>query len=179
MKRNKTILVMALAISFSAALTSCSNAQVNDQETSIELSVSSTEMSKEQAQKALLAYMEIKQALVQTNAELASTEALKLVAVLSESIDELAGKIRLDAERIAETKDAELQRDHFNTLSENIYAMVKVTGANTEDVYRQYCPMAFDNEGAYWLSSEKEVNNPYFGNMMLHCGSVKETIKGK
>jgi hypothetical protein len=36
--------------------------------------------------------------------------------------------------------------------------------------------MAFNNEGAYWLSAEKEVNNPYFGDKMLHCGSVKEEL---
>jgi len=41
-------------------------------------------------------------------------------------------------------------------------------------LYRQYCPMAFQNKGAYWLSSEKKIMNPYFGDKMLHCGVVKE-----
>jgi hypothetical protein len=178
MKKNKSILVMALALGISTSFSSCSNAQNNNQETSTEVNISSTEISKEQAQKILSAYLEIKEALVQTNGENASTAAQKLVTALGESKDELAGKIRFDAEHIAETKDAGHQRDHFNTLSDNVYAMVKATGANADNLYRQYCPMAMDNEGAYWLSSEKEVNNPYFGNKMLHCGSVKETIKG-
>ena len=40
------------------------------------------------------------------------------------------------------------------------------------EVYLEYCPMA----KASWLSSEKEISNPYLGNKMLKCGSVKETI---
>jgi hypothetical protein len=29
----------------------------------------------------------------------------------------------------------------------------------------------------YWLSSEAAIKNPYYGKMMLTCGSVTETIK--
>lgn len=172
----KSTLVVAIAVGISTSFISCSNAQNNNQE--ITGTVQSTTISKEQAQKVLSAYLEVKEALVQTNGETASSAAQKLVTALGDTKDELADKIRFDAEHIAETKDAGHQRDHFNTLSDNIYAMVKATGANADNLYRQYCPMAMDNEGAYWLSAEKEVNNPYFGNKMLHCGSVKETIKG-
>jgi hypothetical protein len=44
-------------------------------------------------------------------------------------------------------------------------------------LYLEYCPMANGNEGAYWLSNEKQIKNPYFGDKMLKCGSVKETIQ--
>ena len=44
-------------------------------------------------------------------------------------------------------------------------------------VYNQYCPMADDNKGAYWLSNDKNVLNPYFGSAMLACGSVKQVIE--
>jgi hypothetical protein len=44
-------------------------------------------------------------------------------------------------------------------------------------VYVAYCPMANNNEGANWLSNDKEIKNPYFGDKMLRCGSVKETIQ--
>jgi Cu(I)/Ag(I) efflux system membrane fusion protein len=36
--------------------------------------------------------------------------------------------------------------------------------------------MANDNEGADWLSKEEQVQNPYFGDQMLTCGTVQETI---
>lgn len=177
-KKMKSTLVVAIALVISTSFISCSNAQKNNHEILAEVTTSSTKTSKEQAQKVLSSYLEIKQALVQTDSETASTAAQSLITALGESKDELVGKIRFDAEHIAETKDAGHQRDHFNTLSDNVYAMVKATGFNAYNLYRQYCPMAMDGEGAYWLSAEKEVNNPYFGDKMLHCGSVKETIKG-
>ncbi len=37
--------------------------------------------------------------------------------------------------------------------------------------------MAFNNRGAHWLSDTTEVVNPYFGDEMLHCGSVTDTLR--
>ena len=33
-----------------------------------------------------------------------------------------------------------------------------------------FCPMAFNNKGAYWVQKTGEIINPYHGMMMLHCG---------
>jgi hypothetical protein len=44
-------------------------------------------------------------------------------------------------------------------------------------IYKQYCPMAFSNTGAYWLSESKEIRNPYFGDKMLKCGRIVSEIK--
>ena len=44
-------------------------------------------------------------------------------------------------------------------------------------IYKQYCPMAFNNEGAYWLSESKDIMNPYFGDRMLKCGRVDAEIQ--
>jgi len=72
--------------------------------------------------------------------------------------------------------DIEKQRTVFINLSN---AMVKVIGSFGIDkkVYVEHCPMADNNNGADWLSLEKEIKNPYFGDKMLNCGSVKETIE--
>ena len=135
----------------------------------------SSSTSKEEANAILSAYLEVKDALVKTDGEIAKTKAANLASLLI-SKDELVQKIKMDAEHIAGTSDASHQRDHFNTLSDNVYTLLKSTSANENTIYRQFCPMAFDNKGAYWLSAEKEVNNPYFGDMMLHCGMVKEEL---
>jgi YHS domain-containing protein len=37
--------------------------------------------------------------------------------------------------------------------------------------------MAFDNRGASWLQRGDAINNPYFGQAMLRCGEIKETIE--
>jgi Cu(I)/Ag(I) efflux system membrane fusion protein len=36
--------------------------------------------------------------------------------------------------------------------------------------------MAFDFDGAEWLSDSDQIRNPYFGDKMLTCGSVEDTI---
>lgn len=136
----------------------------------------SVDLSKEKAEQVLSAYLQIKNALVETNGEAASEAAKKITATLSDNEGELLDSIRFYAEHIAETKSADHQRDHFNTLSDNVYTLVKATDAGESKLYRQYCPMAMNNNGAYWLSAEEEIRNPYFGDKMLKCGSVKETI---
>ena len=84
--------------------------------------------------------------------------------------------IKEDAEHIADTKDVKHQRDHFTTLSKDIYTLIKVSKYESP-VYYQFCPMYNDGKGANWLSKENAVKNPYYGSMMLSCGKTVETIK--
>ncbi|MBC7921254.1 MAG: DUF3347 domain-containing protein, partial [Ferruginibacter sp.] len=69
------------------------------------------------------------------------------------------------------------QRAAFDKLSAGMYALVRQVGVNGATVYRQYCPMALNDQGAYWLSAESEIKNPYFGDQMLECGKVEETLR--
>ena len=85
-------------------------------------------------------------------------------------------QIKEDAEHIADTKDIKHQREHFATLSKDIYELIKVAKYNVP-VYFQFCPMYNDGKGANWLSKENAVKNPYYGSMMLTCGKTVETIK--
>lgn len=74
---------------------------------------------------------------------------------------------------IAATKDLEKQRAGFATLAEPLLALVKVA-PRPVPVYYDHCPMY--EGGADWLSLEKPIKNPFYGSMMLTCGSVKQTI---
>ncbi len=133
-------------------------------------------------------YFAVKDALVKTDGNTASTKAKELLsainAVKMENLktDEhnvwmkILKDIKEDTEHIADTKDAKHQRDHFDTLSKNIYDLIKVSKQETP-TYLQHCPMANDGKGADWLSKENAVKNPYYGSMMLTCGKVTETIK--
>lgn len=78
--------------------------------------------------------------------------------------------------RMQGAEDLKSQREHFATLSEHILEMTELFGLERGKVYKNFCPMAFDNQGAYWLSEYQEIRNPYFGSKMLTCGSVQETI---
>ena len=186
MTKRKSITSLAIAVSL-LAIVSCSNAskpsanQDHSQHTDAmmeadEMEMQAIQLSKEQVQKVLSDYLELKNALVQTDGESASLAAKKLLEGLGDNQDKLIIAIRMDAEHITGTQAASHQRDHFNTLSDNVYTLVKSTSANENTIYRQFCPMALDNKGAYWLSAEEEINNPYFGDKMLKCGAVKEQI---
>jgi Cu(I)/Ag(I) efflux system membrane fusion protein len=80
------------------------------------------------------------------------------------------------AGQIAASSDIEAQRVQLNKLSSSLFSLMKATGANTHDAYYQYCPMANNEKGAYWISENKEIRNPYFGDKMLTCGENKETL---
>jgi Cu(I)/Ag(I) efflux system membrane fusion protein len=73
--------------------------------------------------------------------------------------------------------DIEAQRKAFSNLSDNLYKSIKAFGLGGKEAFYEYCPMAFNNEGAYWLSDQDQIKNPYFGNKMLTCGQVKEKLK--
>jgi hypothetical protein len=119
----------------------------------------------------LTGYFELKDALVGDDAAKAKVAA----AALATSTGTYANALNESLNLIASTDDIEAQRTAFETLSINLYDAAKNGGAGIT-IYKQYCPMAFDDKGAFWLSSEKQVLNPYFGASMLRCGSVKETI---
>jgi hypothetical protein len=119
----------------------------------------------------LTGYFDVKNALVNDDA----VKAKEAASALAASTGDYAGKLNESLNAIASTDDIEAQRVAFETLSMNLYDVAKEGGAGIT-IYKQYCPMAFDDKGAFWLSSEKQVLNPYFGASMLRCGSVKETI---
>ena len=119
-------------------------------------------------------YMHIKTALVNTNAEEAQNGGKMLVEALNEVENNTQA---LEAAKIiANTESIDEQRTAFLDLSEGMVELVSGAIASGE-IYKQYCPMAFEGAGGIWLSSSKEVRNPYYGDKMLKCGSVRETIQ--
>jgi len=81
------------------------------------------------------------------------------------------------AGKIISATDLEVQRETYSTLSNEFIAMVKKSGLSSGALYVDYCPMALHDKGAYWLSASKDIRNPYFGDKMMTCGEVKETIQ--
>lgn len=131
---------------------------------------------------ALTAYYGVKDALVATDAAKAKTQAVALVSALSKvNTDQLAASdkkalatAKTKAVAISQTTDVDTQREQFETLSGSMIALAKAT--KPAKAYVQFCPMAAKGKGASWLSDKKEVRNPYYGDKMLKCGSVKEEI---
>ena len=130
-------------------------------------------------------YYNIKNALVKSDANLASEGASAFVKAIKDidmkamteaehnAFMPLQEKLTFDAEHIAESKDIAHQREHFETFSTNFYKLAKAVKLSENPVYQQYCPM----KKVYWLSSEAAIKNPYYGKQMLTCGKVTDTIK--
>ena len=87
----------------------------------------------------------------------------------------LEKQLRVAVSSILKTTAIKEQRNHFKQVSASLIEAVKVFGIN-EKVFVAFCPMADSNKGAYWLSKEEKVINPYFGNAMLTCGEIKQVI---
>ena len=135
------------------------------------------------------AYINLKDALVKEDSISTSANATTLLNKLNK-VDmkllsdnkahnhwmSLEGEIKSSATSISETSDIKSQRDHFKHLSSHLINAVQLFGIN-EKVYVEFCPMADNNNGAYWLSKEEKVINPYFGEAMLTCGEVKQVIE--
>ncbi|PSL24045.1 DUF3347 domain-containing protein [Chitinophaga ginsengisoli] len=81
------------------------------------------------------------------------------------------------AAKITAAKNIDAQRTAYAALSSDFISLVKKSGLNSGTLYVDYCPMAMESKGAYWISSNEAIKNPYFGEKMMTCGEVKETLK--
>lgn len=136
-------------------------------------------------------YFGIKSALVAGDSLVAGEQAEALKADINQITfdmvpeeDELRfakiqGSIEANALVLTEEPGLNVKRKAFNALSKDMYSLLVDIGGDSMVVYRQYCPMAFDDSGAFWLSDKPEVLNPYFGDAMLKCGYVEEVITVK
>jgi Cu(I)/Ag(I) efflux system membrane fusion protein len=88
----------------------------------------------------------------------------------------LEKQLRVGVSSILKTTAIKGQRNHFKQVSASLIEALQVFGVN-EKVFIAFCPMADGDKGAYWLSREEKVINPYFGNKMLTCGEVKQVIE--
>lgn len=120
-------------------------------------------------------YLDLKDALVASDQKVAKQASKALQKELQENNAET--KVAQQADLVAKASSLAEQRKIFTELSQNMTALVKGNNLSMGKIYLEYCPMANNNKGGSWLSNEKEIKNPYFGEMMLKCGRVKETIQ--
>lgn len=204
-KMMKTIQISILTLATAFGVASCNNAATSDSNNSekeemhehegndhgeddhathqhqeaakekAEVKITATNMDEAMAKSLTAHYLALKNALVEDDAEAAKAAAAKMMEELKGTEDELGKKLLFDAEHISGTTAISHQRDHFESLSKNMYALGSQVKTGKE-LYWQHCPMAFDGKGANWLSAEEEIRNPYFGSEMLNCGRVEEKI---
>jgi len=89
---------------------------------------------------------------------------------------ELSKDLNFLLQQAEEGEDIEKLRANFFTISKRLIDAAETFDPMDDTIYILHCPMADSNNGADWLSLEKEIKNPYFGASMLKCGEVKSMI---
>ncbi len=132
------------------------------------------------------AYIQIKNGLVADDNSATAKGGTAMVAAFSKfDMTTLEGETHKEYMEILESakehaehivkSDIAHQREHFETLSTDVNDLIALLGTE-KTLYHDFCPMANNNKGAYWLSEVEEIKNPYFGAKMMKCGSVKRQI---
>jgi hypothetical protein len=135
-------------------------------------------------------YLALKDAFVQSD-----TAAIRVQAgTLSLSLDSIAwNELKADSnlvtlarslqkdmqsacQSLLSAADLKTGRHAFQTCSDLLFDLLRSVQYKGAKLFQAFCPMAFDNAGANWLSASREIFNPYFGSKMLHCGEVKDSI---
>lgn len=117
-------------------------------------------------------YQQIRVALVNSNPD----EVNLAAGNLAESFAGEREEMKSMALAMADTKDIEKQRELFSQFTEKVEPLFKES-ISEGAIYKQFCPMAFEGKGGYWISNAEEIRNPYYGDKMLKCGKITETIK--
>lgn len=191
--------MLALLISCHFGITACNEAKKEDTTTantnqpegkegaSIKPAVATSEGFKSQVDGIATDYLATKDALVasdsaQTNTTITSllenirkVDAASLSAEAQQKWQTHQQALEKTAQQVQNVQGLEAKRAAFEDLSKNVYQMVTDFGTSAT-LYKQYCPMALNDKGAYWLSAQSEIKNPYFGDAMLTCGEVQETL---
>ena len=130
-------------------------------------------------------YIEIKNNLVLSDPKLSSKAASRFSKTInnisSGALEEQPSKIWnqqkiqiLNTLKTMETsQDIDFLRKEFSALTKGVTEIVETFGLSTGQVFVDFCPMAFNDQGGYWLSELEEIKNPYYGDAMLKCGVVK------
>lgn len=138
------------------------------------------------------AYYKLKDALVASDTAKASAAARSVAAaadslkineikgdstgVIKETAKNYSGTLAGTAHALAAEKDINAKRKEFEMIADAMWTLTRTVRYKGQKVYWQYCPMAFDDKGAYWMSNERQIKNPYFGDKMLTCGSVEDSL---
>jgi len=134
-------------------------------------------------------YIKMKDAFVESDPSKVSSVAKKVdAAIQSVDMKLLKGDAHMawmdqlktlnsSIKAISGESDIEKQRLEFSNFNNAFYKSLKMFGIENETAYYQFCPMAFDDKGGYWISETEEIRNPYFGDMMLSCGENRDSIK--
>lgn len=96
--------------------------------------------------------------------------------MIRETAKVFAQTISASGNAIMAEKDIEAKRREFEMITDALWSLTRTVQYGGQKVYYVYCPMAFNNKGAYWLSNSREITNPYMGDKMPKCGELADSL---
>ncbi len=122
-------------------------------------------------QQVFASYLKLKDALVAGNPDAAKAAAADMGRVTGLENEIVTAEI----EAFLSADGIDGQRASFLKLNEKLEPILR-DHISEGAVYKQFCPMAFNDEGGFWFSDKEEIRNPYFGDRMLKCGKVEDKL---
>lgn len=116
-------------------------------------------------------YIALKNALVTGNGEDAENKAKKLLVSINSvpekmmNADQMAlwtkygAKLGYDSRHISEVARIAHQREHFASLSDNLFTVLKGLKLNKSPLYHEYCSISKQ----YYLTENEKAKDPYMG----------------
>ncbi len=187
---HSTVVIALIALSFAACTNSAPTASAEKAKPATETPTAApTAAATVSIAELVKGYLSVKNALTADKTKDAATAGTALEASFKsfnkaalsaeqkKAFEDVEDDAREHAEHIGSNGgNIEHQREHFEMLSKDIYALIKTFGAG-QTLFHDFCPMYNDKKGAFWVSETKDISNPYYGKKMATCGSMKEELK--
>lgn len=138
----------------------------------------------------LTAYLQLKDQLVaekdsgiaqSTRALVLASDSLKLSELQADSnlvqtAFSYSDGISSEAQGLLGESNLLSKRRSFQMISDQLYDLIRTVQYQQKPLYRFYCSKAFEDQGAYWISDQKGLSNPYQPNLKPFCGEIKDSI---
>lgn len=124
--------------------------------------------------KAIETYLKIGESLVSSDA---GKTFPKINAEQNEQnqVTQFITNFNIAIENINKATSVDNRRVIFAGLSTTLIRFLRENKLNDATLYLHYCPM----KKVHWMSKSYDVKNPFYGRLMMNCGSTVETFKGE
>lgn len=123
--------------------------------------------------KAIETYLKIGESLISSDA---GKTFPKINAEQNEQnqVTQFIANFNIAIDNINKATSVDNRRIIFAGLSTTLIRFLRENKLNDATLFLHYCPM----KKVHWMSKSYDVKNPFYGRLMMNCGSTVETFKG-
>lgn len=114
-------------------------------------------------------------------------DELKKDTLIYQTATDQIGNVNAELTGLIGEKTLAKKRESLNMVSQNLFDLLRTIRYDRHIIYFDECPMAFDDsKPGNWVSNHPKIQNPYlglhhphYGNGMVTCGEVKDSLNFK